>query len=458
MAGASYVYGEQKTRPGVYVRTVNVGEPSVAEGAQGIGAATVQASWGPLNEVVSLEGIDDVTDKFGVGQGTNVLRELFRGGALEVKAVRLGSGGEPASVSLKDETDEDVVHLTTKYPTSRNFNVTVRDTLADPTVKELLVFEGTRLLETVTFQDVDGLVEGVNNGAYLTAVKRSDGNIVPVVNESLTGGSDPTVTGEDYTEALKLLEAETWNIVVTDTDDPVIHASLNEYVNRLVNDGKRILGVVGEKPDVPFETREQNAKSFNNPFMIYVGNGKLSAFGEVVGAEAAARVAGEILRSAYNDSLTHRRIEGAVDVVGKLTNREIERAIKAGMIVFTRDASGNVQIEAGVTTFTQPDDQYDLGWSKIRRTRTRNTLIDRIVRAVDPLVGKINNDANGVATIVAIANGIINEMIAEGGLLDGSAEVTEFSADSAWFKIGVDDLDSLERAYFEFGFRYAPES
>lgn len=471
MAGESFKLGEQKVRPGTYVRITNTGEPPIQDGAQGIAGAIIKANWGPLNEVVSLEASDEVSRKFGNGQGAEVLRELFRGGSREVKAIRVGKSGAEATVTLKDtvaDTPADVVKLSTKYPTSRDFNVTVRDALGDDTMRELLVYEGAELLETVSFAkgeaEPDNVTDAVNaNSQYLSATKEADGNgtLAAISNQELTGGSDPEVTGEDYTDAASVLETEEWNIVVTDTEDFAVLTALKTYVDRLRDEGKRVMGVFGEPTSVDFEERKSNSQSFNDPAVVYVGNGFESSAGIVEGARAAARAAGEVLRSNYTSSLTHHVLGDAVDVVGKLTNRQIEQAINAGMLVFTQNATGQVQFEYGITTFTTPTADLDAGWKKIRRVRTRDTLIDRVVRTIDPLIGQLNNSEDGRATVISVINGIINQMVAEGGLLGGQASLDESQqpvGDSAWFKVEVDDLDSLEKAYFTFGFRFAPEA
>lgn len=468
MAGETYLVGEQKILPGVYVRIKNAGEPVIIAGAQGIGAALVQASWGPLGEVVTLSGLDDVTQVYGEGKGTNVLRELFRGGARQVKAVRIGTAGSKATVELDDDsaTPVQVVKLETKYPTSRTFNVTIRESLASSTSKELLVYEGTKLLETITFPAGSGepqaLTDAVNaSSGIFNAQKTGDGSgkVALVATKEVTGGADPTITASSYTDAQAIIEREDWNIIVTDSIDPVVHTTLHAFVFRLQYGGKRVIGIVGEPPSEDFEVRKTRAKSYNSPFLWYVGNGLGFAYGNVTGAEAAARVAGEVLRTPYTSSLTHHIIQGATDVVGALTPVELVEAVKSGMIVFSRNAQGQVQIESGVTTFVTPNEEYDAGWSKIRRVRTRYELINRIVMNTDPLVGRLDNDENGRATIVSIINQVITDMVKEGGLIGGSAAVDpnkQPQGDSAWFLIDVDDKDSLDRIYLEFGFRYAP--
>ena len=110
------------------------------------------------------------------------------------------------------------------------------------------------------------------------------------------------------------------------------------------------------------------------------------------GYKAAARVAGMVAAASITDSLTHAVVQGATGIEGALTNAEIEQAIQSGALVFSMSAQKQVHIESGITTFVTPTADMDAGWKKIRRMKTRDNLIERIVAAWDPLIGKINND------------------------------------------------------------------
>ncbi len=159
------------------------------------------------------------------------------------------------------------------------------------------------------------------------------------------------------------------------------------------------------------------------------------------------------------DSLTHAVVQRATGIVGALTNAELEQAVQSGALVFSMSAAKQVHIESGINTFVTPTADMDEGWKKIRRMKTRDNLIERIVATWDPLIGKINNSPDGRATLVAAAQGIINQMASEGALLDGTFVEDSNNlpvGDSAWFMAGVDDLDSAERLYIAFGFRFSP--
>jgi hypothetical protein len=470
MPGEVFVLGEQKIRPDIYVRWHNAGDVRVVTGTVGIAAAVIKSNWGPLGQVLTIETPTDIAKKLGSGAGPDGIQEIFNGGTSSVLAIRVGTGGTKATITLKDTTAEpiDAVKLDSKYPTTRSFKVTVRDSLEDTSLRELLLYENTRQLERVTFAkgetepaDLVAAVGAVSE--YLTAAKVADGNgtLAAIADQALTGGADATVIGTDYADAFELLERKFFDSITVDSEDASVHASLQSFVNRMLADGGgRIIGVVGEPTSVAFETRKTNAKAFNDFAMVYIGNGFETASGALEGAKAAARVAGIIASSAYNASLTHVPITGSIGLVGELTNTQYKEAIQSGMLTFSLNPDGLAQIDYGINTKVTLLDDEDEGWKKIRRTRTRFELIDRVVFTLHPYLGKWNNNADGRAFVITIANGIIEKMIREGGLESGKLIIDPDNApegDSSWFRFSeLVDLDSIEKIYLDFGFQFSP--
>lgn len=472
MPGETFILGEQKVRPDVYVRWHNAGGARVVTGTVGVAAAAVKANWGPLGAVITVETPGELSGKLGSGSGPECVREIFSGGASTVLAVRVGTGGTPAQLELEDTatTAVKVVRLVTKYPTTRAFTVTIRDSLEDASLRELLLHENTRQLERLTFakgsDEPDQLVATVNaSSQYLTASKLAagSGEIDALLDGALTGGADPAVTGQDYADAFELLERKFFDAVTVDSEDVGVHASLQSFVGRMLSEGGgRIIGVVAESTSVPFATRKTNAKAFNDFAIVYVGNGFDTASGPIEGAKAAARVAGVIASSAYKASMTHVPMTGSIGVVGELTNSQYKEAIQSGMLTFSLNPDGLAQIDYGINTKVTLRDDEDEGWKKIRRTRTRYELIDRIVLTLHPYLGKWNNNADGRAFVITIANGIIQTMIREGGLESGQLIVDPDNppeGDSAWFRFtDLVDLDSIEKLYMDFGFQFTPQT
>lgn len=464
MIGAMFKLGEQKVRPGVYVRWYNAGDSNIIGGTTGVAAVVVKSNWGPTENVIAVNELNKIGVMIGTGHGAKVVEQIMKGGATEVLVVRAGLGGDKSELILKDSEDNDSVKVTSKYPTSREFNVTIRETLSG-TEKEFIAYEGTRVIERHVFEkganEIQNLIELINSTSqYFDANSLGTGNDVAVIlNQSLTGGSDPDVLSQDYINAFNLLERKFFDAITVDTEDTSIHASLHAFVNRSLEEGSRIIGVVGEKTSVPFATRITNARSFNSFAMVYVGNGFVEDGEEIEGSLAAARVLGEMVSSNYKNSLTKREIQGSSGVYGELTSTEYIEAAQNGMMVFSESVNGLAQIDYGINTLISLGEDEDEGWKKIRRVRTRFELIDRIAFTISNAMSNgIDNNNDGRQYIITLANGIINQMINDGGLESGEMILDTDNpphGDSVWYKFdNLVDLDGIEKVYLAFGFRY----
>ena len=128
--------------------------------------------------------------------------------------------------------------------------------------------------------------------------------------------------------------------------------------------------------------------------------------------------------------------------------------------MLTVSKSRQIQIEKAINTLVTPDADQDAGWKKIRRVKERFELMDRIDTTLDPMVGKVDNDTDGRAAIVAAAQRVIDAMIGEKKLLAGTVVEDEGNpprGDMAWFILAIDDLDSIETIYLTYRFRFAAE-
>lgn len=469
--GGFFTEGETKVRPGVYKRYENASEAEQAGVIDGIVACTIKSNWGPLGEVLIFNGEDEVKAVLGKeNETTNVITEIFRGGASTVKAVRLGNGGTNATATLKDAEGSEAITITAKYAGSRKLSYLVRATLADDKSREFCIYEDGALLEKLTFavstsKEVDDLVAAGAKSLYFNFEKTSayagTGKLATVSLTEITPGTNPAITNSDYSEAFNLLETQGWNAICVDTNDVAVHALLNAFINRVAEEGKLGFEVKGEPKSVEFATRIANCRAFNDKKAIYVGGGWVDASGKTYeGYLAAARVAGIVAATPSNQSITHKVITGAIKPTESLTNAQIEQAIENGMIVFTVSAKGQVWIESGITTLVSPEGEDDAGWKKIKRCKVRMELMNRANDTIEPLIGKVNNNSDGRATVLQALQGVLNSMVAEEKLLPGATvridSANAPAGDSAWFVFEIDDVDSLEKIYLTYKFRFAP--
>ena len=130
------------------------------------------------------------------------------------------------------------------------------------------------------------------------------------------------------------------------------------------------------------------------------------------------------------------------------------------MLTFSVSSSGGVWIEQGINSLITLSANNDAGWKKIKRVKVRFELMQRVSDTLEPLIGNINNDPDGRANVIQVANGVCERMVAENKLLAGANFVLDPenppTGDSAWFCLFGDDIDSLEKIYNTFMFRFAP--
>ena len=464
-----FTLGEIKDRPGVYKRYENLGTESTGA-TEKIAACVVSGNWGPLNQAVRVDNNADLSAVIGTGAAASVLTELFFDGPAEALVVRAGTGGTQGTVTLKitgDPNDVDAIKVDTKYPTDRAFSITVKPAIDDATVTDVTLYEGTKILEARSFSaddEVAAFIEAFANSNYITAsvIGTASGKLAVVTQQAFTAGTNPTVNTEAYSTALGALETEVWHYLCVDTNDVAVHAVVSAFVDRIYKDGAYGRCVLSEPSSVALDTRVSHAQAFNNEKVIYVLNSWKGNNGVTYeGYLAAARLCGMLAATPSNESLTHAAIRGAAELAEPLTNSQIKRALRSGCLVISVSKNRQVIIEKAINTLVSPATNQDTGWKKIKRVDVRFELMDRIEKVTDPMIGKVNNDTNGRAAVIAAAQRIIDAMIGEGKLLGGNCLLDTSQqpvGDSAWFRIAVDDIDALETIYLTFGFRFSQSS
>jgi len=466
----TFSIGEKKIRPGEYHRTENAGGIVTAGANNGIVAGIIRANWGPLNKAVVFEPSTDVKAVFGSGLTEDLIPEMFKAGNKRGYFVRVGTGGTAGTIALKDSAASavEVVTIKAKYVGCREFSVSVRESITNTSKKECIIYDGTAEFEKVTFDkgkdEVTGIVEAFADSKNFSAEKKANGNgtLALVTQANFTAGTNPNVNTEAYAAACNALEPFAYNVVCVDSEDADVHAVIQAFVDRTFAAGSYPMAVLSEKPSTvnTLTKRMQNAATFNDEKIIYVLNGGEDTSGNAKqGYICAARIGGIIAAVPSNQSVTHCIVSGYADLAETLTNSEIEAALQNGCIVLTKNSNGQVWIEQGINTLITPSGDQDEGWKKIRRVKTRFELMQRIGDTVNSLVGKINNDTDGRAAIVAAGQQVINYMIAEKKLSSESAIIEDDSnpaqGESAWFIIAVDDFDSIEKIYLTYRFRFS---
>jgi len=479
MPGVTFVPGTTQVRPGVYVA---IGQTQqAAPNPLGIVAAIFKADWGPVATPTLIQNYDAVASTFGAISGTSTIdcpQQAFVGGAQSVLAWRLGGAGGVAAVyTLNDSAAAGILTITAKYAGVRGnaFRVTSRVNLVDATKNDLVILEGTTVLQTITY------TPGADAAAAIVAAVAAVGSPWVTVAKVITGtgiaaivtaaalitGANPTVTAASYLAGMNGIETLSWNALVSDSNDDAASTGhtqalvFDAYVTRVRNvDGMRALYVVGVPTSVAQATRLANAAAFNNLSTVYVANGFVNGASPAVtfeGYQAAARVAGLIVGAPITNSLTHEIIKDGISITGAMIGSDQVLAIQSGALTFSMNALNQVQVEYGITTLVTPGPGLDNGWKKIRRVRTRDYLVTAIAQLWDPLIGVVSNNAAGRGALIAAAYTVITKMIGIGALTSGSCiedPNNPPAGDSVWFVVATIDNDSAEKIYTQFNFSY----
>lgn len=466
----TFVVGEVKVRPGTYFNVQKSGKELSLRGIDGTAAVLFRSDWGPLGEAVELNAGDGYEKTYGTGKTSDAIGLAFEGGATTAVCCRIGRGGTKGTVKLNlaGENSQEAVNVTARHVGSKAFTITIKDKLSDDTKRECIIHDGNKEFEKVIFEkgadETAALVEALSTSANFAAERTGEisGELAPVTQQAFEPGTDPAVTAEDYSNGFAAIESHFFNTVCVDTEDTAIHGLLDAFLNRIFQAGQLAQGVVAESSQTELEERMERAAAYNSEKMIYVLNASAmsASRGALAGYQVAARIAGMVAAYASNKSLTHAVLEGVTQLNEVLTPTQMIRAETMGCLVLSVNKKKQVWIDSAINTLVAPGENQDEGWKKIRRTKTRYELITRANDQADSLIGKVDNDANGRATIVSQIQGIGSAMVQEGKLV--SCRVTESAddsaqGDSAWFNIDCVDKDSAEHIYLTYMFQFGTQ-
>lgn len=440
MAGGTWT-GQNKVQPGVYINTKSKGNLAAQIGEKGTVAIAEALSWGPGGKMQTIIPGEELMPYIGydaMHEKALFLQEMMKGsdttpGPIKILLYRLkGTGGAKAAATVGTVT------ATALYEGVRGNDITV-------VIQEEPDMEGTYTVSTV----VDGKVRDeqvVSKASELSAnnwvtFSSSAEDITETAGTALTGGKDPTITNADHAEFLSKLEKYDFDIVVYDGTEQNIVQAYASFV-------KRISEKVGHKCQAVMA----GAESCDSEWVISCGNGVKLSDGTVLSPQQATWwLGGAEAGASYNQSLTYSRYLGAVSAAPKLSDAEIETAIKAGKIVFI-DSFDTVKICTDINTFTSITVDKQKYFSKNRVMRVLNQFCNDVYKQFSLYyIGKINNNEDGRNLLKGWIVGYLNEMQANGGIQNFEADDIQVSAgtdvDAVVVNAAIQPVDSVEKIY-----------
>ncbi|NME95361.1 phage tail sheath protein [Clostridium cochlearium] len=416
MASGFWSETDKPIRPGFYNRFKSAALARIEPGKRGIVAMPVKANWGPIKKVISIKDEKDLIEKF----GNNAKYTAYKLGRLallgqpkELLLYRLGDGTEKvASVTLKDTgtSTVDALKLETKYPTTRDFNVTVRSNIVDDSKTDIVLYEEAKQL--YVFSGLHGTIEeiaaAINNNEenkWLKATKLDEGNgkLASIANQTFEGGNDGTtsIANEHYLEAMIAFEGVKFNGFTLDgVTDSALQTSVKAWVERNRKNGKKIRAYVGGTADEKITEANNRSKTFNYEGFYNIGTtGGIFDGVEYTPAETAVYICalgeGQDLKECLCNQVTVFQ-----DVTKHLTNEEIESALLAGTMILRYD-DGAVVIEDDVNTLKRYGQDQNETWGYLRAIKFMDAVDeDTSFTGNRQYVGKVKNNRNGQLAVL----------------------------------------------------------
>ena len=442
MAGGTWT-SQNKKIPGVYINVKSSGNVAPSAGDRGTVAIAEPLSWGISGEVMEITPGEDLRPYIGydiTNEKALFLREMMKGsertaGPSKILLYRpAGTGGVKASATIGQLT------VTALYEGARGNDITI-------IIEEQVDKEDTYDISTV----IDGTVadtQAVTDLSKLAAnawvtFSGTGTTITETAGIALTSGADPTVSSADYANFLTAIEPYQFDILVYDGTESTVIQAVASFVERISNN-------VGQKCQAVMAG--ESAAKCNSEFVIAVQNGvKLDDGTSLTAQQATWWVGGAEAGALYNQSLTYAQYPNAVEANPKLTDAQAEAAVLAGYLCFI-DSFDSVKVCTDINSLTSFSVDKGEEFAKNRVMRVLMQLCNDAYRQFSLYyIGKIDNNETGRSLLKGWLVGYLNDMQANGGIQNFTAEDVTVSAgktvDAVVIEVWIQPVDSVEKIY-----------
>ncbi|MFP7288283.1 phage tail sheath subtilisin-like domain-containing protein [Shouchella clausii] len=245
-----------------------------------------------------------------------------------------------------------------------------------------------------------------------------------------------------YDAVRDAFEARSFNVFVFPGEVSAEEAAATkDWCVRNRNEGKHFLTVLGgtaadDENPAAGNTRSSNLKDDYIVNLITGADVNGTAYSS---AQYAPYIAGLIAGTGINKSITYTQVS-ATDAKKRLKNSEIEAALKAGSLVLVHDGE-KVKVEQGLVT----------SGKKIRAIRARQAIATDIPKtAADSYIGRLDNNADGQAALIAAVKAYLERLEVNNVLTDiavGLDPELKSEGDTVYLLISFTEIDSMERIF-----------
>ena len=298
-----------------------------------------------------------------------------------------------------------------------------------------------------TIETVSDGIDLVGNANATPITRILEGGAKEVLVYAVPALGEGTAT-EQYANLRDALSVQDFNVFVYPTViDAAEQTATKAWVANCREEGKHFMYLAGGDEASDADITAGNARSviLKDPYIVNLVTGVILADGtEVQSADYAAYIAGLIAGTPINKSITYAELPIA-DVTLRLKNSQVNTALTSGSLVIIKDGN-KVRIEQGVTTDSNATER-----GKIRTTRAEQAVATDIpATARDSYIGKVDNNPNGQASLIAAIKAYLELMETDNVLMDPEVALDpryKSEGDKVFIAVAYTEVDSMERIF-----------
>lgn len=497
MAGGTF-QSQNKVRAGAYINFESVPKPMSKVGTRGIGTLPIPLSWGPqLIELYSTDLVDGSSlAKVGldvVDEGALILRKHLEN-CYKTFIYRLDANGKKAEATVGTKK------FTAKYAGTfgNKIQIVIEQNLyafTGSTTGNFFTAEalqvGTVIYKEETLDTVLGIVTAVGEGK-VTIGEGQEETLSTATNDAITYTVQTLVDGvrknsqvvkngtelvdNDFVEFGEgdTLQVTAGTALVGGEDGEVVDTAYTSYFAEMGNHKFDTMGL-------PYATSKavlDAAKLFitqqnenygrkcklvvlnsvsDSDYVINVINGYITTEETISPEIHVAQVTGLDAGAAINESLTYHVVadkEVAVDIINKVADKDIEKALNAGKFILSKRDDGAIVIEKDINslhTFT-PKKNYAFSKNRVKRT------LDEIANTAKltwetTYIGKVDNNESGRGLYKADMVNYLNTLQNTYNAIQNFNSETDIEVlagndvDAVVVNLVIQPVDSMEKLY-----------
>ena len=355
----------------------------------GIVAMMGSAQGGTPNEVVRFTDPNEAAQYFRSGDLVTAAQQAWQHGAQVIYLTRIGNAlqstktvSNVASANIATITADgygaytnDVeIKIENGSLSGKKMTVRLYDTLTNRTTLEVKD-------NAATIQDLADYFNTTLPSTLITITVASSAGIPrnTVGYEKMTGGSDGTLTTQDWVNGLNLYANEFVNILhPAGSTDEVVHALFKTHVETYSQQKRERTAIVGAPAASVIgavgtaDSLVDRAYNLNSERMVLVAPGS----DEKSGAYTAAKIVGLVAGVDVATPITYRTIS-ATSLSTKYSESEKDTLVKYGVCVIEEVPQGR-RVVRGITTIQDPSEGVEDAFKEYSIERIKDYLTDNV--------------------------------------------------------------------------------